>query len=298
MIKTFIKGGLRCNEDKSCLEHMAPVLSFSLENGSYYENEYSYLSRVNERKYNVEDWKGYPGKILCQDNEASEVYEYDFEKKDIGGERVFPGGIDFFADWYTVQIDAGMRKVPPISISKTEIRNRLNDKVICIDDSFQLSYVIGEYLYGGIGLWDGSYCAVKIDGDTGETLWQNFEIRNCGELLDDQRFLLHDLGSEDLKLYSLETGGLLKTISLPSPAPGPFQYGTVRRYLSPEGLVFDYDSSTDQVQEYQLFDNGAEEGSDFTRTEEFVCATNAAEHRLRVYSIPKRNAYLKAIYQR
>jgi len=65
-------------------------------------------------------------------------------------------------------------------------------------------------------LLDGSHYAVKIDGDTGETLWQNFEIRNCGELLDEQRFLLHDLDSGDLKLYNLETRELLKTIFFPS----------------------------------------------------------------------------------
>ena len=282
MIRTFIKGGLRYNKAKSRLELKVPVISFSLTDGSYYEDEYSYLSRVNERQYNVEDWKGYPGKILCQDNETSEVYEYNFEKKAIDDKAIFPKCNQAYKDWFIELIDHGRKGRPPRKVIDTKIKNRLTNNEIILNGRFYFLFGDDDWLIGKFRKRDNSTCLTKFDLTKECVDWENLSLEYAQEL-DDERFMVHDSG--ELKIFSLETGTLLKTISLPSRVSGPFKYGTVRRYLSPEGWVFDYDSSTDDVSEYQLFEKGAEDGSGFTHTEEFVCATHAAEHRLRVYSI-------------
>ena len=285
MIKSFIRSALKYNEDKSRLELMVPVISFSLDDGSYYEDEYSYLSRINEREYYISDWHGKERRILCQNNRTKSWFEYDLSSHELGTRKIFPRCLGFYDDWYTVKVNERKLKRPPIPTYDTELRCRLTNQVYEFEYSFEINYVIGKYIYGSHKHRDRTTYAVKIDSETGGVVWQNSDILGGGERIDEERFLIHDRTAGGIQIFSLESGKLLKTIPFPSRVSGPFQYGSIRRYLSPEGWVFDYDSSIDDISEYQLFEKSAEDGSDFTYTEDFVCATNAAEHRLRVYSI-------------
>jgi len=285
VIKSYIRSGLRYNEERSRLEHMAPVISFSLDDGRYYEDEYSYLSRVNERRYFIEKWHGYPGRILCHDNQTSEVFEYNFKKNEVGNEVVFPECNKVYKDWCTILIEHGRQGYPPRKVTDTKIWNRMTGEEIILEGRFDLLFGVDNCLVGKFKKRDNSKCLIKFDLTKGGIDWENLSLQYA-QKMDVERFMVHDSGC--LKIFSLETAELLKTISFPSRVSGPFRYGSVRRYLSPEGQVFNYDSSTDDVSEYQLFGKGAEDGSDFTHTEDHVCATNSREHRLRVYSIAEK----------
>lgn len=287
MIKSFVQGNV-WHDESSGLVHRMPIISINMAEGGFFEREDSYWELINQRMYGISDWGGYPGKVLCQNYSTLEFHEYDFEKCGINSEVLFPACSSVYDNWYTVQIDHGRRGRPPRKVIDTELKNRVTGKLFLFEGQLKINYVNSSFIFCSHKHRDRTAHAVKIDSETGNIVWQNSQIGGCGERINDELFLIEDFSNEKLDLYCLGTGELQQSIPFVGKCTGLRDtIGAIRRYFFTNGQVLIYDMEKDDFSYLRVHGDNEEDGSEKTVSGDFFCATNAAEHRLRVYSIPE-----------